>query len=73
MIIIGEGAYSSVFSVIRKEDSMEYALKMVKLGGLSEKEKDNAINEVRILASIKSSCVIAYREAFIDEPSDSLW
>ena len=48
-------------------------MKKVKLGGLSEKEKDNAINEVRILASIKSSCVIAYREAFIDEPSDSLW
>jgi NIMA (never in mitosis gene a)-related kinase len=48
-------------------------LKKVKLAGLSEKEKDNAINEVRILASIKNLNVIAYKEAFIDEPSDSLW
>ena len=43
------------------------------MNGLSEKEKENAINEVRILASIKNLNVIAYKEAFIDESSDSLW
>jgi hypothetical protein len=32
---------------------MEYALKKVKMGKLSEKEKTNALNEVRILASIE--------------------
>ena len=41
--------------------------------GLSEKEKENSVNEVRILASISSPYVISYKEAFIDEPSDSLW
>ena len=46
---------------------MDYALKKVKLGNLGEKEKINAINEVRILASIKHACVISYKEAFIDE------
>ena len=30
----------------------EYALKKVKLLNLSEKEKENALNEVRILASV---------------------
>jgi len=40
---------------------------------LSNKEKENALNEVRILASIKHPNIIAYREAFIDEPSSSLW
>ena len=39
---------------------------------LSEKEKENALNEVRILASITQPNVIAYKEAFIDEPSSSL-
>jgi NIMA (never in mitosis gene a)-related kinase len=62
-----------VFQALRKEDKKEYALKKVKLGGLSEKEKDNAVNEVRILASVKNPAVISYKEAFIDEPSDSLW
>lgn len=43
--------------------------------GLSEKERLNAVNEVRILASIKkqSAHVIGYREAFVDEDSESLW
>jgi NIMA (never in mitosis gene a)-related kinase len=31
----------------------EYAMKKVKLLNLSEKEKENAINEIRILASVK--------------------
>lgn len=59
--------------VRRIRDHTLYALKKVKLGKLSDKEKDNAINEVRILASIRHPNVIQYKEAFIDEPSMSLW
>jgi NIMA (never in mitosis gene a)-related kinase len=40
---------------------------------LSEREKENALNEVRILASIKHKNVAAYKEAFFDEQSSSLW
>jgi NIMA (never in mitosis gene a)-related kinase len=40
---------------------------------LSDKEKENALNEVRILASIKHPNICSYKEAFIDEPSSSLW
>jgi len=50
--IIGEGAYSSVYHVQRIADQQVYALKKVKMVKLSEKEKENALNEVRILASI---------------------
>ena len=57
----------------RLQDNMNYALKKVKLTSLTDKEKFNALNEVRILASIKHSCVCAYHEAFIDESTQSLW
>ena len=50
-----------------------YALKRVKIVNLSAKEKENALNEIRILASIHHPGVIAYKEAFIDEASKSLW
>lgn len=43
------------------------------MDNLSEKEKENALNEVRILASIKHTNVISYKEAFIDEPTQTLW
>ena len=49
-----------------------YAMKKVKMGKLSEKEKQNAVNEVRILASINHPNVIGYKEAFFDEESSSL-
>lgn len=72
MYLKGDGAYSSVYKVRRMEDDEIYALKKVKLLNLSEKEKENALNEVRILASINHPNVIAYKEAFLDEPSSSL-
>ena len=69
---IGEGAYSSVFTVKRIEDDQLYALKKVKIQGLSLKEKENALNEIRILASVNSPYVISYKESFIDEKDQTL-
>ena len=69
---LGEGAYSTVYKVRRFQDNNIYALKKVKLLNLSEKEKQNALNEVRILASVKSQFVISYKEAFFDEKDSTL-
>jgi NIMA (never in mitosis gene a)-related kinase len=62
-----------VYHVRRFLDNQTYALKKVKMVKLSEKEKENALNEVRILASIQHKSICSYHEAFIDEPSQSLW
>ena len=69
---LGDGAYSSVFKVKRKGDEEIYALKQVKMLSLTEKEKENALNEVRILASIDHPSVISFKAAFIDAPASSL-
>ncbi len=69
---LGEGAYSTVFKARRLVDGNIYALKKVKLSNLSDKEKQNALNEVRILASIKSNYVVSYKEAFFEENENSL-
>ena len=42
------------------------------MGNLSTKEKENALNEVRILASINNPKIIAYKEAFFEDSSSSL-
>lgn len=55
---LGEGAYSSVYLVKRLADGIEYALKKVKIMNLSEKEKENALNEIRILASIEHGNIV---------------
>jgi len=40
-------------------------LNKVNIFNLSEKERENALNEVRILASCQNKNVISYKEAFI--------
>ena len=58
-----------MYSVMRNDDGEQYALKKVKMGKLSDKEKENALNEVRILASIQHTNICSYHEAFMDESS----
>lgn len=69
---IGEGAYSTVLKVKRKSDQEIYALKKVVMHKLKTKEKSNALNEIRILASINHTNVISYKQAFFDDESESL-
>ena len=56
----------------RKSDQAVYALKKVKMGTLSNKEKENALNEIRILASIEHETIIAYKEAFFEDLTSTL-
>lgn len=70
---LGEGAFSTVYRVLRKSDQQIYALKKVRFGPLKGKERENALNEVRILASVTHTNVIAYKEAFVDQASNTLW
>jgi len=41
-------------------------MKRVKICLLQDKERENALNEVRILASIQCEYIVGYHEAFID-------
>jgi NIMA (never in mitosis gene a)-related kinase 1/4/5 len=50
---------------------VEYALKRVKIHNMAAKEQQNAINEVRLLASINSPYIVCYKEAFIFQ--QELW
>jgi NIMA (never in mitosis gene a)-related kinase 1/4/5 len=47
-------------------------MKKVKMSCLKEKEKENALNEVRILASINDPYIVGYKEVFLDENSQVL-
>lgn len=47
-------------------------MKKVKMGKLTEKEKQNSVNEIRILASIKHVNVIGYKEAFFENSTGQL-
>lgn len=39
---------------------------------MKEKERENAVNEIRILASLNGEYIIGYKDAFYDEASGTL-
>lgn len=47
-------------------------MKRVKLAQLSTKEKEMALNEIRILASVNHKNVIGYKDAFFNEATNEL-
>ena len=69
---IGKGAFGSVYLVKRKNNGQLYAMKQVKIIGLSKKERNNAFNEIHILSSLSHKNIIGYKEAFFDKNSETL-
>ena len=70
--LLGKGVFGSVSLVTRKRDGNIYAMKRVNMGKLNKKEKESALNEIRILASLSHPNIIGYKEAFFDEHSNTL-
>jgi len=69
---IGVGSFSVVQKILRKEDNQIYALKRVNINCLNHKDQQNALNEIRILASIDHKNIVHYKEAFIDSCTNEL-
>lgn len=70
---LGDGAFSSVYKAQRTLDGQIYAIKQVPIQRLSPRDRINALNEVRLLASVRHPNIIAYKEAFVDETAEILW
>ena len=69
---LGKGAFSTVSLVRRKQDNKIYALKCVQISKLSVHERQNSLNEVRLLASINHKNIISYKESFYNEKNQTL-
>lgn len=70
---LGSGSFGRVVKARRRGNDGEYvAIKMIKMMNLSEKERDSALNEIRLLASIQSPNVITYHDAFFENANATL-
>ncbi|PRP87594.1 NimA-related protein kinase 2 [Planoprotostelium fungivorum] len=64
---IFQGSFGTVYQVVRRSDNREYALKEVQIRYMSQAEREEAVNEVRILASVRHFSVIRYCESFFED------
>ena len=66
MKLLGKGSFGSVFLVKRKKDDQIYAMKRINLPKSPMSEKEAALNEIRLLASLSHPNIIGYKETFCD-------
>ena len=64
---LGKGSYGSVYTAKRKSDGKVYAIKQIDTTRMKNTEKEEAFNEVRVIASVYHPNIIGYYEAFYED------
>ena len=60
-------SYGAVYKCTRSGDGLPYAMKQINTRNMSHKERQDAVNEIRILASVVNPYVIRFCEAFVED------
>ncbi|KAG9394939.1 Protein kinase domain [Carpediemonas membranifera] len=63
---LGKGSYGAVYKVKRRSDSKVYAIKEVQLRNMSPRERQESLNEIRLLASVSSPNICRYYDSFFE-------
>lgn len=62
---LGQGSYGTVYKVKRQSDGKSYALKVVDMSSLNQRQREDSVNEIRIMASVQSPFIIRFHEASV--------
>ena len=63
---LGKGTFGAVYQARREADGKIYAIKKVDTRRMTVKERAEAVNEIRVLASVAGEHVITFYEAFVE-------
>lgn len=62
---IGSGSYGKAVLVQDKENKL-YVMKIIDMSRMDTKQRKDAINEVRVLSSLKHPYIVSYRESYTE-------
>lgn len=62
---IGSGSFGKAI-LVKDPEGRPYVLKAIDISRMDSKERRDAVNEVRVLSSLKHPYVVSYRESFLD-------
>ncbi|KAL7066797.1 protein kinase domain-containing protein [Cryptosporidium serpentis] len=63
---IGSGSYGKAILVKDIYKGKEYVMKVINISKLSPSERKDAINEVKLLNSVRHPCIVCFRESFVE-------
>ena len=64
--LLGKGSYGRVYKAKRLADGQSYAVKVIHLSDLNQREIIDSVNEIRLMASLTSPYIITFYQAFYD-------
>merc|ERR1719428_40230 len=62
---IGSGSFGKVI-LVKDGENKQYVIKAIDISRMDSKERRDAVNEVRVLSSLKHPYIVSYRESFLD-------
>ncbi|CAE8708421.1 unnamed protein product, partial [Polarella glacialis] len=62
---IGQGSYGRAVLVKDRDDKL-YVMKIIDMSRMDSKQRKDAINEVRVLSSLKHPYIVSYRESYTE-------
>ena len=63
---IGSGSFGQGYLVRHKYEDKNYVVKKVKTRDMSQKDRENTEQEVRLLQKLRHSNIVAYKDSYID-------
>lgn len=64
---LGKGTYGRVYKVRRRSDGAILVRKQVTIEGMSEEDKEETVNEARVMSKCDHFNIIRYYESFIED------
>ena len=64
---LGKGTYGRVYKVRRKTDGAILVRKQVTLEGMSDEDREETLNEARVMSKCDHFNIIKYYESFIED------
>ncbi len=63
---IGSGSFGQVYLVRHKREEKLYVIKKIKTRDMSQKDRENTENEVRLLQKLRHSNIVSYKDSYLD-------
>ena len=70
---IGKGNFGTITKILRKSDKKILVWKEIDYSQMSEKEKQQLVNEVNILRELKSQNIVRYYDRIIDKKNSKIY
>lgn len=64
--VVGKGTFGQAVLVKSKTDNQQYIMKQINMAAMNKKEKEESLNEVKILSILNHPNVIRYVDSFED-------